>query len=173
LDRRSEDFESVLWPNLRAAYNFARWLVRNDHDAEDIVQESFAKAYQAMDNFRGGDARVWLLAIVRNTTMNFLGRRGHAGREVGWSDGIQEPADLAPDPERELIQRSRRERVRSAIECLPPELRETLILREIEDLSYREIASVLKVPVGTVMSRLCRARNLLARELVGEKGGGL
>jgi len=172
LDNRTRYFESILWPHLRAAYNFARWLVRNDHDAEDIVQESFAKAFQGMDTFRGGDARVWLLAIVRNTAMNFL-RRLQPGREVGWSDRVPEPVDLTPDPEHGLIQRSRRDQVRSAIDRLAPEFRETLILREIEELSYKEIASVLKVPVGTVMSRLCRARNLLVHELVGEKGVGL
>ena len=172
MDSRTRYFELTLWPHLRAAYNFARWLVRNDHDAEDIVQESFAKAFQGMDTFRGGDARAWLLAIVRNTTMNFL-RGRNPGREVGWSDRVSEPADLAPDPERVLMQHSRRDQIRAAIDRLPPEFRETLILREIEELSYKEIAFVLKAPVGTVMSRLCRARNLLVRELAEEKGAGL
>jgi RNA polymerase sigma-70 factor (ECF subfamily) len=172
LDNRTRYFELTLWPHLRVAYNFARWLVRNDQDAEDIVQESFAKAFQGMDTFRGGDARAWLLAIVRNTTMNFL-RGRKTGREVGWSDQVAEPADLAPDPEHGLIQRSRRDQVRGAIDRLPPEFRETLILREIEGLSYKEIAFVLKAPIGTVMSRLCRARNLLVHELVGENGAGL
>ncbi|HYW48578.1 MAG TPA: sigma-70 family RNA polymerase sigma factor [Bryobacteraceae bacterium] len=172
MDQRTRDFEAVLWPHLRAAYNLARWLVRNDHDAEDVVQESFAKAFQGMDNFRGGDARVWLLAIVRNTTINFLHRR-RPSQEVGWSNHVPEPVDLAPDPEHSLIRQSRRDQVHDAIDRLPPEFRETLILREIEDLSYKEIASVLKVPVGTVMSRLSRARSLLVRELATEKGVGL
>jgi RNA polymerase sigma factor (sigma-70 family) len=172
LDQRTRDFEALLWPHLRAAYGFARWLVRNDHVAEDIVQDSFAKAYQGLDTFRGGDARVWLLAIVRNTTMNFL-RRRKAGRETGWSDRVAEPVDLAPDPEHGLIERTRGEQVRGAIDRLPAEFRETLVLREIEALSYKEIAAILKVPMGTVMSRLCRARNLLVKELAAEKGAGL
>jgi RNA polymerase sigma-70 factor (ECF subfamily) len=162
------EFESLLWPHLRAAYNFARSLVRNDHDAEDIVQESFRKALQAMDGFRGGDARVWLLAIVRNTSMNFL-RRRRPGEEIGWSDELPASIDPAPSPEHSLLQRSRRAQIHSAIGHLPSEFRETLILREFEELSYKEIAAVLKVPIGTVMSRLGRARHLLLRELAGEE----
>lgn len=160
-----------MWPHLRAAYNLARWLVRNDHDAEDIVQESFGKAFQAMHQFRGGDARVWLLAIVRNMAMNFL-RQRKPGREMQWGEHAPEPADTAPTAERSLIQQSRRDRIRAAIDQLPPEFRETLILREIEEMSYKEIAAVLKVPIGTVMSRLARARSLLVRELASEAGVG-
>lgn len=174
MDDRTRQFELVLWPHMRAAYNFARWLVRNDHDAEDIVQEAFAKAFHGMDSFRGGDARAWLLAIVRNATMDFL-RRNKPSHEVGWSDKIPEPVDRALDPEHSVLQQSRRDQVSVAISRLPPEFRETLVLREIEELSYKEIAFVLKVPIGTVMSRLCRARNLLVGELgeaVSEKGAG-
>jgi RNA polymerase sigma-70 factor (ECF subfamily) len=159
----------MLWPHLRAAYNFARWLVRNDHDAEDIVQESFVKAFVALDDFRGGDPRAWLLAIVRNTAIGMLRRRR--------SDPAAMPAERAPeaaDPsaiaEDALIAGERRRHVREAIEGLPEEFRETLVLREIEGLPYKEIAAVLGVPIGTVMSRLARARNLLLRELVAEGG---
>jgi RNA polymerase sigma-70 factor (ECF subfamily) len=158
----------MLWPHLRAAYNFARWLVRNDHDAEDVVQESFVKAFMALERFRGGDARLWLLAIVRNTALTLL-RRRRSGPSLG-AEEFPEPADRADCIEDTLIAGERRAQVRAAIEQLPDEFRETLILRELEGLSYKEIASVLDVPVGTVMSRLARARNLLLRELTDVKG---
>ena len=170
LDKRNSYVEETLWPHLRSAYNLARWMVRNDHDAEDIVQESFAKAFQAIDAFRGGDARVWILTIVRNTTLNFL-RRRHGSDRPPLQELKTEPVDHAPDAERELIDRSRREKVRQAIEQLPPEYRDALILREMEGLAYKEIAAVLKMPIGTVMSRLSRARNLLIQELLPEKEG--
>src|SRR5262245_50300529 len=159
----------MLWPHLRAAYNVARWLVRNDHDAEDVVQESFVKAFLGLERFRGGDARVWLLAIVRNTAMSLLRRRKS---EVVWpaeETGL-EVADTGVDPEAAVIASGRRRQVRTAIEQLPDEFRETLILRELEGLSYKEIAGVLNVPIGTVMSRLARARDLLMRELTAERG---
>lgn len=158
----------MLWPHLRAAYNVARWLVRNDHDAEDIVQESFVKAYLALDRFRGGDARVWLLAIVRNTAMSLLRRRRIEPPAVG--DDAPEPPDHAEGAEDSLIAGERRRQVRRAIERLPEEFRETLVLRELEGLSYKEIAGVLEVPVGTVMSRLARARDLLMRDLMAGRG---
>ena len=168
LQDRSTHFDDMLWPHLRAAYNVARWLVRNDHDAEDVVQESFVKAFLALDRFRGGDARVWLLAIVRNTAMTLLRRRRSEA-----SPGREEAFDL-PDPaesiEETLIGAEHRNQVRAAIERLPGEFRETLILRELEGLSYKEIAGVLEVPVGTVMSRLARARNLLMRDLMAARG---
>ncbi len=167
MDHRTAQFEQAIWPHSRAAYNFARWLVRNDHDAEDIVQESFLKALGAIHTLRGGDARPWLLAIVRNTALNFLSRQKPAMQAEG-SESIELQSDSAPDPERSLIAQSRRDRVRSAIDRLQPEFREALVLREIEGLAYKEIGFVLKVPIGTVMSRLSRARNLLAQELLPE-----
>lgn len=168
VDTKVRYFELTVWPHMRAAYNFARWLVRNDHDAEDIVQESFLKAFKALDGFRGGDARVWMLSIVRNTAMNFL--RGHKPDITGnWSIQDLEPADHGPDPERGLLDQSRRERVRQAISHLAPEFRDAIVLREIEELSYKEIASILNIPMGTVMSRLSRARNQLLLELGAAK----
>ena len=167
MDHRTAQFEQAIWPHSRAAYNFARWLVRNDHDAEDIVQESFLKALGAIHTLRAGDARPWLLSIVRNTALNFLNRQRPAMQAEG-SEAIEQRADTAPDPERSLIAQSRRDRVRSAIDRLQPEFREALVLREIEGLAYKEIGFVLKVPIGTVMSRLSRARNLLAQELLPE-----
>ena len=162
----SRYFELTMWPHLRAAYNYARWLVRDPHDAEDVVQESFLKAYRSIDTYRGGDARVWMLAIVRNAAMDLLRRR--PGRATTEQEG-PEPVDPSPSPERRLLDQSRREQLRRAIASLAPEFRDTLVLREIEGLSYKEIAGVLRVPIGTVMSRLARARNLLLSELSAPK----
>jgi RNA polymerase sigma-70 factor, ECF subfamily len=164
VDTKVRNFELTVWPHMRTAYNFARWLVRNDHDAEDIVQESFMKAFKALDTFRGGDARVWMLAIVRNTAMTFL-RGRKPGVTVNWSIQDHDPVDRGPDPERGLLDQSRREQVRQAISQLPLEFRDVIVLREMEDLSYKEIASILSIPMGTVMSRLSRARTLLLAEL--------
>lgn len=166
LNTEVRTFELTVWPHVRAAYNFARWLVRDNHDAEDIVQESFLKAFKAMDSFRGGDAKVWMLSIVRNTAMNFL-RQRKPEVMVSWNVQEREPEHPAPDPERGMLDQSRREQVRRAISRLAPEFREAIVLREIEELSYKEIASVLSIPIGTVMSRLSRARQLLLTELSG------
>jgi RNA polymerase sigma-70 factor, ECF subfamily len=167
VDTKVRYFEVTVWPHMRSAYNLARWLLRNDHDAEDVVQESFLKAFKAIDSFRGGDARLWTLSIVRNTAMTFLrGRKSDVALEFNQQT---EPADRSPDPEQGLLDRSRREQVRQAISRLEPEFRETLVLREIEGLSYKEIASVLHIPAGTVMSRLSRARQRLLIELSSPK----
>ena len=160
----------MLWPHLRGVYNLARWLVGNAEDAEDVVQESFVKAYQYADQFRGSDPRSWLYAIVRNTSLNFIQRR-RPKHEVEWNEDLPEPADRTPGAEADLIQVTRRDQIRSAIVRLPGEFREALVLREIEGMAYKEIAAVLNVPLGTVMSRLSRARSLLIRELAPEKGG--
>lgn len=168
MDQRTY-FELALWPHLRSAYNLARWLVGNHQDAEDVVQESFTKAYQAVDRLRGDDVRAWLLAIVRNTSLNCIQRR-RPKLEVEWKENLPEPSDSAPGPEKRLLDQSRRDRLRASIAKLPPEFREALVLREIEGLPYKEIAWVLKVPVGTVMSRLSRARQLLIQELMPRKG---
>jgi len=170
LEDRQRHFEDVLWPHLRGVYNLARWLVGNAEDAEDVVQESFVKAYQYADQFRGSDPRSWLYAIVRNTSLNFIQRR-RPKHEVEWNEDLPEPADRTPGAEADLIQVTRRDQIRSAIVRLPGEFREALVLREIEGMAYKEIAAVLNVPLGTVMSRLSRARSLLIRELAPEKGG--
>jgi RNA polymerase sigma-70 factor (ECF subfamily) len=151
---------------MRSAYNLAHWLVRNGEDAEDIVQEAFLKAFKGLDSFRGGDARVWMLSIVRNTAMNYLRKRKP---EAAMEFDQLETADRSPNPEQGLLDESRREQVRQAIARLEPEFRETLVLREIEGLSYKEIAAVLDVPAGTVMSRLSRARQRLLIELAPTK----
>ena len=168
MDTKVRFFELTMWPHMRAAYSLARWLVRNDHDAEDIVQESFLKAYKAQESFRGGETKTWMLAIVRNTAMDFL-RRCKSSATTTLDEPGYEPRDDSPDPERALLEQSRRDRVRQAISQLEPEFREAIVLREIEGLSYKEIAAVLNIPMGTVMSRLSRARNLLLVELGGSK----
>ncbi len=166
MDTRTRYFELTVWPHMRSAYNLARWLVRDGDDAEDIVQEAFLKAFKALDSFRGGDARIWMLSIVRNTAMNFLRQRKPNVRiELDQLD----PADRSLNPEQGLLEESRREQVRQAIARLEREFRETLVLREIEGLSYKEIAAVLDVPIGTVMSRLSRARQRLLIELAPAK----
>jgi RNA polymerase sigma-70 factor, ECF subfamily len=165
-DHRTAYFEQAIWPHARAAFNFARWLVHNDHDAEDIVQESMLKALEAVHSLKG-DVKPWLLAIVRNTAMNFVTRK-RPSSQTEWTEATDRRADTAPDPERSLIDQSQRDRVRVAIQHLPGEFREALVLREIEGLPYKEIGHVLKIPMGTVMSRLSRARTLLAQELLSE-----
>lgn len=165
-------FEESLWPHLGGAYNLARWIVGNRHDAEDVVQDSFTKAFQAADGFRGGDVRVWLMKIVRNTAINFV-RRGRPKLEVAFGERVPDPADAQPNPEAALLRNSQGARVRAAVERLPGEFRETLVLRELEGMAYKEIAAVLGIPIGTVMSRLARARDLLMRDLAAEKGAAL
>ena len=172
-DQRQQ-FERSIWPHLRGAYNLARWLVGNQHDAEDVVQESFIKAFRAVDRIRGDDARAWLLAIVRNTAFDHMWSQ-KSRAETAWGEPLPEPAGHAAGPESSLLQEERRVRVRSAVERLPMEYREALVLREIEGLPYKGIAWVLKIPIGTVMSRLSRARTLLLQELIpdGEKSHDL
>lgn len=163
-----QHFENAIWPHLRGAYNLARWLLGNSHDAEDVVQESFIKAFRAADRVRSEDARAWLLAIVRNTALNYRARE-RPKAQVALDTQAPEAVDRSSGPEASLLEKERRQRVRSAIERLPDDFREVIVLREIEGLSYKEIAWVMKIPMGTVMSRLSRARDLLLRDLMPEK----
>ena len=163
-------FEDTVLPHLDAAFNYARWLTKSEADAEDVVQDAYVRALRFFSSLRSDDARSWLLTIVRNTALNYL-QRERPKSEVAWDDKAPEPADRSAGPETRLLQKEQRERVRSAIERLPIEFREPLVLREIEGLPYKEIAWVLKIPMGTVMSRLSRARNLLLQELIPQEGG--
>ena len=162
-------FAASVLPHLDAAYNLARWLVRDAHDAQDVVQDALVRALRHFDGFRGGDPRPWLLAIVRNAAFAWLGSR-RAG-EVDFSEHEHElDAALslsAPpgDPESLAIRRAERQEIDAAIAALPIAFREAVVLRELEDLSYRDIARITDVPIGTVMSRLSRARHLLAAAL--------
>ena len=156
-------------PHLDAAYNLARWLAGNEHDAEDIVQESFLRAVKFFDSFRGGNPRAWLLTIVRNTSYTWLKRREAGNAQFHLDDGDFELEDQAANPAALHAAMANVERVRSAIAQLPLEFREIIVLREMEDYSYKEIADLVEVPVGTVMSRLARGRRQLQKILCQEK----
>jgi RNA polymerase sigma factor (sigma-70 family) len=158
-------FEDQVSPHLKSAYNVARWLTRNHEDAEDIVQEAFLRAFSAFENFRGEDAKPWLLTIVRNTSMTWLKRNRDAGATIGFEEALEEPTERSPDPEESLLISCDREQVRQALEQLPLDFREAVVLREMEGLSYKEISATIGVPLGTVMSRLSRGRDWLRRIL--------
>src|SRR5581483_8041583 len=154
MDTRRQSFEAQALPHLDAAYNLARFLSRSPADAEDIVQDAMLRAFRAFDGFRGGDAKPWLLTIVRNCWRSrFAAARRHP--QAVLDDAM---AADGGTPEDQAIAASGRRRLRAMIDRLPQDYRETLILREMEDMSYAEIAAVTGVPVGTVMSRLARAR---------------
>ena len=154
-------FEQSIWPHLDAAYNLARYLMRSAEDAEDAVQEAVLRAYSGWEGYRGGDSRAWFLTIVRNSAYTLL-RRKHADRTTSFDETLHDECDTAtPTPEASLMAAVDKETLRAAVEALPIEYRETLILREMEDLSYREIAQITGAPLGTVMSRLTRARQRL------------
>ncbi|HZV05904.1 MAG TPA: sigma-70 family RNA polymerase sigma factor [Gemmataceae bacterium] len=160
-DQRLERFDQTILPHLSAAFNLARWLTRNDHDAEDVVQEAYLRAYQFFDGFHGGDGRAWLLRIVRNTCYSWLEKNRPREPAVVFDETKHSAEQKESGPEVPLIAREDREMLRRALEELPPEFRETIVLREMEGLSYKEIAAVSGVPMGTVMSRLARARERL------------
>jgi RNA polymerase sigma-70 factor (ECF subfamily) len=165
-------FEETVLPQLGAAYNLARWLTRNEHDAEDLVQEALLRAFKAFHGFRGADARAWLLAIVRNACYTWLRRTRAQEVATVFDEEIHTPDGEILNPERLALREADTTRVRQALEELPVEFREALVLREIEGLSYKEIATVTDIPVGTVMSRLARARGRLQKALAGRTEEG-
>ena len=153
-------FDQAVLPHLDAAYNLARWLTRNNQDAEDVTQEACLRAFKYWKGFSGRDSRSWLLAIVRNTFYSWLRQR--SDQPVLTDDGEMEgTAGSTPDPEMSLIRNVDRNTLRAALEDLDVEFREAIVLRELEGLSYKEIADIAGVPIGTVMSRLARARKRL------------
>jgi RNA polymerase sigma-70 factor (ECF subfamily) len=164
LSERRQRFEQLVLPHFGAAYNLARWLTRNDHDAQDVVQEAVLRAYRFFDGLRG-EPRPWLLSIVRNSFLTWL-QINRPAATVGLDDGL---IDLIPSdedgPEVQAARSFDRKMLNEAIAALPVQFREVLILRELEDLSYKDIARIADVPIGTVMSRLARARRLLAESL--------
>src|SRR5256886_3357617 len=155
-----ERFEETVLPHLDAAYNLARWLTRNEHDADDVVQEASLRAFKYWTGFSGRDCRSWLLAIVRNTFYTWLRQRS-IQPELTADGEVDDIDDGTPNPESMVLQNADREMLRAALEDLPVEFREAIVLREMEGLSYKEIADIAGVPIGTVMSRLARARNRL------------
>lgn len=174
-------FEKIAMPHLDSAYNLARWLTRNDQDAQDLVQTAFLRAYRFMDGYHGDGARAWLLTIVRNTYYTSLrdGRPQHD--DIGFDEelhGHDEDAcgmarnDVGANPEDVLAAHDVKEAINHGLEALPQLFREVLVLKEIDDLSYKEIADIVGIPIGTVMSRLARGRKLLLiylKQHTGEK----
>lgn len=157
-------FERDVMRHLDAAYNLARWLARNDQDAEDVVQEAVLRAFRFFSGFRGGDARVWLLAIVRNTFYTLRAQAPGAGTVTEFDEALHGGTD-DDDPQALLLRAIDAQGLREALDRLPEEFREVLVLRELEECSYKEIASITQLKIGTVMSRLARARARLEREL--------
>ena len=158
---RPRVFEQTVLPHLDAAFNYARWLTRNDVEAEDVVQDACVRAMRFLSSPRDDDARAWLFTIVRNTWYSRVSRRAHVVAGAALSDEQHQWPDDALDPEERLLQQHTVAVVRAALEQLPVDFREAIVLREIEGLSYKQIAAVVGVPIGTVMSRLARARERL------------
>jgi RNA polymerase sigma-70 factor (ECF subfamily) len=158
-------FETQLVPHMGAAYNLARWLTQNDHDAEDVVQEAYLRAFKFWSSFRGGDSRAWLLAIVRNTCFSWLQQNRKPSLEL-----VEDMTGLkseSANPETLLLKNIDVERLQHAVAGLPLEFREAIVLRELEGFSYKEISAITSAPIGTVMSRLARARVRLQKILGG------
>ena len=158
---RLSEFEREVLPHLDAAYNLARFIMRNEQDAEDVVQEAAIRAFRFFDNFRGENARAWFLKIVRNTSFTLLKKNRPDEMNVVFDEESHGATTPSLDPGIALDRAQDRQTVRAAIEQLPPEFREAITLRELEGLSYKEIADIAGVPIGTVMSRLARARRQL------------
>jgi RNA polymerase sigma factor (sigma-70 family) len=158
-------FEQLVLPHLDAAYNLARWLVRNPQDAQDIVQESYLRAFKFFSGFQGGDSRAWLLKIVRNTSYTFLEKNKPASLADEFDEKIHATDTGPPDVESEMVRNVESRMLREALDALPLNFREILILRELEGMSYKEIAELVEVPMGTVMSSLARGRERL-REIL-------
>jgi RNA polymerase sigma factor (sigma-70 family) len=161
----NEQFATVVMPHLDDAYALARWLAGNSADAEDIVQEACLRTLRGLDGYSGGNARAWLLAITRNTAFTWMARNRPRALVVSEDIEALAPADGAPTPEESLIEKADAAAIERAIGALPPPFKETLVLRDINGLSYREIAEITGVPLGTIMSRLARARRLLMAAL--------
>jgi RNA polymerase sigma-70 factor, ECF subfamily len=167
------NFDQAVLPHLDAAYNLARWLTRNTQEAEDAVQEACLRAFRFFPGFRGGDARAWLMKIVRNTcfTLSHSNRKFQDATE--FDENLFSLDSCAPNPEQAALQNDRDNRVRKALEKLPVNFREILILREFEGMSYREIAYITGMPAGTVMSTLSRARDRLRHALITVMNGDM
>jgi RNA polymerase sigma factor (sigma-70 family) len=158
-------FEQAVLPHLDAAYNLARWLTHNKQDAEDAVQDAYLRAFRFFPSFRGGDARPWLMKIVRNTCYTWLHANRPLQQAAEFDENLYPPDVQANNPEKSALKNSNSALLQKALDQLPEKFREVIVLREIEELSYREIADITGVPTGTVMSSLSRARSRL-REIL-------
>jgi RNA polymerase sigma-70 factor (ECF subfamily) len=159
------DFEQVFLPHLDAAYNLARWLLRNDQDAEDAVQEAYMRAHKAFPRFRGGDGKAWLMTILRNVCYTMIQKLKKHETPEPFDEEIHQPAHSS-DMRETLRQKANAESLHQALDKLPVEFREIIVLHDLEGLAYKEIAVVSDIPIGTVMSRLARARGRLRTELL-------
>ena len=159
-------FEEVVLPHLDAAYNLARWLVRKPQDAEDIVQETYLRAFRFFGGYQGGDARSWVLKIVRNTSYSFLEKNRPAELAEEFDEEVHTAAVEQPGAETALLQSADGRMLREALDELPVNFREVIVLRELEGMSYKEIADIADIPLGTVMSRLARGRKELQKRLM-------
>lgn len=162
-----ERFEQAVLPHLDAAYNLARWLTRNDHDAQDVAQEAFLRAFRFFDGYQGGNLRAWLLTIVRNTCFTWMAQNRPPEAAVAFDEEIHSGGSggSAADPEIQALAGADKETLHRALDELPAIFREVLVLREMEGMSYKEIADVSSISIGTVMSRLARARTRLRESL--------
>ncbi len=161
-------FEQLILPHLDAAYNLARWLTHNDQDAQDMVQDACLRAFKFFSGFRGGDSRTWLLTIVRNTCYTWLQQRRLDALITPFDEELHDIECDTLNPETVHLRRIDQQKLREALEALPVEFREVMVLREMEELSYKDISIIVHVPLGTVMSRLARARKQLQRYLVDQ-----
>ena len=161
----TSSFDALILPHLDGAYNLARFLIRDEAMSDDVVQDAVLRAFRSFDQFRGDSPRAWLVAIVRNCCRPALGARNAAGLHLVEEAGESADADEADNPEQALIRASDAAMVRALVEALPEPFREAIVLRELEELSYREIAQVTGVAMGTVMSRISRGRGMLADQL--------
>ena len=169
-DNKTARFEEAVMPHLDAAYNLARWLTRNTTDAEDVVQEAFLRAFKFFNGFHGTNGRAWTLQIVRNTYYSWL-QKNKKGEEVTEFDEEIHGRAASCSPETILMERVDRQQLKQMLGELPVEFREIIVLRELEGMSYKEIANIADLPLGTVMSRLARARERLMANAALQKGG--
>jgi RNA polymerase sigma-70 factor (ECF subfamily) len=160
-------FEELILPHLDAAYNLARWLTRNEHDAQDVVQEAYLRAFRFFDSYKGGDGKSWLLEIVRNTCFTWRRREKRNLATVVFDEAAHTSRVHAPNQEEALVDAANRTVLQNCIERLPEVFREVLVMRDLEEMSYRQIAEVAALPAGTVMSRLSRARKRLEECVAG------
>ncbi|HTX34917.1 MAG TPA: sigma-70 family RNA polymerase sigma factor [Bryobacteraceae bacterium] len=159
-NERLELFEEIALPHLNAAHNLARWMTRSDQDAQDVVQEAYLRAFRFFDSFQGGDGKAWVLEVVRNTCRTWMARRNRSSA-VPFDEAAHSGGTPQPSQEAAAAGRQKMGILRGCLEALPAEFREVLVMRELEEMSYREIAAVAGLAMGTVMSRLARARKRL------------
>lgn len=160
------EFEGIILPHLNSAYNLARWLLRSDQDAQDVVHDAFLRAHRYFASFDGTDGRAWLLGIVRNSCFSLL--KNSKGQQTPATEALDLQTSAEPSPEGRIMREEGMQALRDCIEALPPEYREVLVLRELEELSYKDISTTAGLAIGTVMSRLSRARIRLEDCMTGK-----